>query len=120
MPLSLALGAWTAPAFLVQAVGLAATAALVSFVLQRAWRRYDEAAQADAATAPAAGFALAAALPLPLVVALTCLAHPMEIPSLPPQLLAPAIARGTVSSIIVGICLYLFGYRKEPSEGDCS
>lgn len=120
VPLSLALGAWTAPAFLVQAVGLAATAALVSFVLQRAWRRYDEAAQADAATAPAAGFALAAALPLPLVVALTCLAHPMEIPSLPPQLLAPAIARGTVSSIIVGICLYLFGYRKEPSEGDCS
>ena len=58
---------------------------------------------------------------LPVVsVALRYLAQPMEIASVPPLEVAEAVGLGCLSSIIVWICVYLLGYKRETPEGDRS
>ena len=49
-----------------------------------------------------------------------CLAHHMEIASLAAAVVAKAAVAGTLSSIIVGICLYLLGYQRTYTESDLS
>ena len=52
--------------------------------------------------------------------AVSCLAHHMEIASLAAAVVAKAAVAGTLSSIIVGICLYLLGYQRTYTESDLS
>ena len=52
--------------------------------------------------------------------AASCLAHHMEIASLAAAVVAKAAVAGTLSSIIVGICLYLLGYQRTYTESDLS
>ena len=99
--------------FWLQVLLTAGAAAGLSLMLERAWEAFDQRGSTvfengAIAIAGIAGFALAA------------LARPMEIASLQPQSVAKAVGAGILSSIISGICLYCFGYRKEPSEGDRS
>lgn len=49
-----------------------------------------------------------------------CLAHHMEIASLAGTVVAKAAVAGILSSIIVGICLYLLGYQRTYTESDLS
>ena len=49
-----------------------------------------------------------------------CLAHHMEIASLAAAVIAKAAVAGILSSIIVGICLYLLGYQRTYTESDLS
>ena len=49
-----------------------------------------------------------------------CLAHHMEIASLDTAALIGAGACGILSSIIVGICLYMLGYQRTQTESDLS
>ena len=49
-----------------------------------------------------------------------CLAHHMEIASLAAAVVVKAAVAGTLSSIIVGICLYLLGYQRTYTESDLS
>lgn len=49
-----------------------------------------------------------------------CLAHHMEIASLASPVVAKAAVAGILSSIIVGICLYLLGYQRTYTESDLS
>lgn len=49
-----------------------------------------------------------------------CLAHHMEIASLAGPVVAKAAVTGILSSIIVGICLYLLGYQRTYTESDLS
>ena len=49
-----------------------------------------------------------------------CLAHHMEIASLQPSAAASAAAAGILSSILLGICLFLLGYQRTQTESDLS
>ena len=99
---------------LLASVALAAGgAAALAFLLEFAWMRYLDGRGAGT-------YVLAFAAPLLAEIVLTCLAHPMEITSLSPLHWATVFGAGAVSSIIVWIYVYLFGYRKERPERDCS
>ena len=112
LPAGDALAVLANPPLWLSIMGMGLTAAGVSAVLSRAWERYQDARGAKLA-------ALAYALPPIMVILLLCLANPMEIASLPTAEVAAAAGYGALSSIIVWICVYLLGYRKEPAEGDC-
>ena len=84
-----------------------------SAALSRAWSRY----QNDGSTS---GAALAYALPAVCAVAALCLAHPMEITSLSPVLVANTAGAGIISSIICWITVYLFGLDRNHAESDRS
>lgn len=91
---------------------VAATAAASSALLNVHAKRADQGSNLAAIAAIAVtGIGCAAA---------SCLAHHMEIASLAAAVVAKASVAGTLSSIIVGICLYLLGYQRTYTESDLS
>ena len=112
LPFHALVEALASPALAVTALGLAGLSAALSIVLGRAWDRYRD----DGSTG---AFLLAYALPLPCCAALPCLVNPMEIAALPIGLVATALGTGALSSILIWICAFTLGYRKDP-EGDHS
>ena len=112
LPVDQALAALIVPDTLVAIAGAAALAAGISLIHRFAWNRYRDSRGSGA-------FALAYALPFVISPALLCLAHPMEIASLPTAQVLTAAASGGLSSIIVWICAYTLGYKHVP-EGDHS
>lgn len=112
LPFHALVQALASPALAVTALGLSGLSAALSFVLGRAWDRYRD----DGSTG---AFLLAYALPLPCCAALPCLVNPMEIAALPIGLVATALGTGALSSILIWICAFTLGYRKDP-EGDHS
>jgi len=91
---------------------IAATAAASSALLNAHAKRADQGSNLAAIAAIAVtGIGCAAA---------SCLAHHMEIASLAAAVVAKAAVAGTLSSIIVGICLYLLGYQRTYTESDLS
>ena len=112
LPFHALVEALASPALAVTALGLSGLSAALSFVLGRAWDRYRD----DGSTG---AFLLAYALPLPCCAALPCLVNPMEIAALPIGLVATALGTGALSSILIWICAFTLGYRKDP-EGDRS
>ncbi len=91
---------------------VAATAAASSALLNAHAKRADQGSNLAAIAAIAVtGIGCAAA---------SCLAHHMEIASLAAAVVAKAAVAGTLSSIIVGICLYLLGYQRTYTESDLS
>ena len=113
LPVDGAIAALANPTLWLSAVMLALAAAAISAILDRTWHSYQDARGTSLAL-------LAYAVPLIMVVLLLCLANPMEIASLPTMAVATAIGCGGLSSIIVWICVYAFGYRRDLAEGDCS
>ena len=101
------------PTLWLNVILLALSAAAVSILLARTWRAYQDSHGTGLAV-------LAYVLPLIMVVLLLCLANPMEIASLSTMAIATAVGCGSLSSIIVWICVYVFGYRKDQAEGDRS
>ena len=95
------------------AFGLAAaTAAASSALLNAHAKRANQGSNLAAIAAIAVtGIGCAAA---------SCLAHHMEIASLAAAVIAKAAIAGILSSIIVGICLYLLGYQRTYTESDLS
>ena len=91
---------------------VATTAAASSALLNAHAKRADQGSNLAAIAAIAVtGIGCAAA---------SCLAHHMEIASLAAAVAAKAAVAGTLSSIIVGICLYLLGYQRTYTESDLS
>lgn len=88
-----------------------ATAAAVSALCGIFWDRYQGGGGkgALAGAYACAGF---------MVVLQLCLANPVENASSQTLPFAVALAVGALSSIILFICMYLLGYRKESAEGD--
>ena len=100
------------PLLWVAFVLVAATAAASSALLNAHAKRADQGSNLAAIAAIAVtGIGCAAA---------SCLAHHMEIASLAAAVIAKAAVAGTLSSIIVGICLYLLGYQRTYTESDLS
>lgn len=95
--------------FIAPALICAAGAAGLSYLLDRGWSNYEK--QGSRLL-----FLLAETCPILLAIGILCLAHPMEIASLPPENIANAFGAGIVSSIIVWIDMYLFGYEHGPSK----
>ena len=95
--------------FIVPVLICAAGAAGLSYLLDRGWSNYQK--QGSRLL-----FLLAEACPVVLAMGILCLAHPMEIASLRPENTANAFGAGIVSSIIVWIDMYLFGYEHGPSK----
>lgn len=91
---------------------VAATAALTSLLLNAHAKRAEQGSNL-AAIAAIAGCGIGTAASL-------CLAHHMEIASLAGAVVVKAAVAGTLSSIIVGICLYLLGYQRTYTESDLS
>ncbi|MFR3876860.1 MAG: hypothetical protein ACLTYW_00420 [Collinsella sp.] len=91
---------------------VAATAALTSLLLNVHAKRAEQGSNL-AAIAAIAGCGIGSAASL-------CLAHHMEIASLAAAVVVKAAVAGTLSSIIVGICLYLLGYQRTYTESDLS
>lgn len=110
--LASAAAALASPGVLVHLAGCTALGAAVSALLRFAWSRDGETV---ARIARGASYVLPAALSL----AMACLAHPMEIASLNAAQLATGAGAAALSSIIVWICVFSLGYRKDP-EGDRS
>lgn len=99
--------------FWLQVAATAGAGALLSRLLQQGWQNYQDSQGKGLIYASCALAAI-------MGILLFCLARPMEITSLEPHALASGLGGAVLSSIIVWICLYLLGYRKEPSEGDRS
>ena len=95
--------------FIAPALICTAGAAGLSYLLDRGWSNYEK--QGSRLL-----FLLAETCPVLLAIGILCLAHPMEIASLPPENIANAFGAGIVSSIIVWIDMYLFGYEHGPSK----
>ena len=100
-------------ALLLAAIALvAATAAATSLLLNAHAKRAEQGSNLAAIVAIAvAGIGSAVSF---------CLAHHMEIASLAGPVVAKAAVTGILSSIIVGICLYLLGYQRTYTESDLS
>jgi hypothetical protein len=91
---------------------IAATAAATSLLLNAHAKRAEQGSNLAAIIAIAvAGIGSAVSF---------CLAHHMEIASLAGPVVAKAAVAGILSSIIVGICLYLLGYQRTYTESDLS
>ena len=91
---------------------IAATAAATSLLLNTHAKRAEQGSSLAAIVAiTVAGIGSAVAF---------CLAHHMEIASLAGPVVAKAAVAGILSSIIVGICLYLLGYQRTYTESDLS
>lgn len=111
-----ALAACADPVLWAELAGLSALAGAESQLLQKAWQRYQD-------NGSTSTFVLCYALPALACVlaalAVAASANPMEITSVSAPQVARAAGAGIVSSIIVWICAFALGYRKELSEGDC-
>lgn len=105
LPLDAVLTAFADLPFWVALLGWSLVAAGMCALMELGWERYLDARGHGL-------YVVAALAPIPASLALLCLAHPMEITALPPRLIATAAGMGIASSIIVGIYVYLFGYRK--------
>lgn len=105
LPFEAAATALASLGFLTPAIGWSLVAWGISAVMAWAWSRYLDGRGAGA-------YALAYTLPIAASIALLCLAHPMEIATLPTPLIATAVGVGIASSIMLCIYVYLFGYRK--------
>ena len=91
---------------------VSATAAATSLLLNAHAKRAEQGSNLAAIVAIAvAGIGSAVSF---------CLAHHMEIASLASPVVAKAAVAGILSSIIVGICLYLLGYQRTYTESDLS
>lgn len=108
-----ALMALATPAFLVPAAGAALIAAGTSWALTRTWVNRQEGRSAYPLTV------LYLLIPL-CAVACRYLAHPMEISAVPPADAAVALGLGGLSSILVWLCIFALGYKRDFSEGDRS
>lgn len=108
-----ALMALATPAFLVPAAGAALIAAGTSWALTRTWANRQEGRSAYPLTV------LYLLIPL-CAVACRYLAHPMEISAVPPADAAVALGLGGLSSILVWLCIFALGYKRDFSEGDRS
>ena len=108
-----ALAALATPALLAPAAVTALIAAATSWVLSRTWEARRE--------GRGTGLLTALYLLIPLCSFAGCyLAHPMEIASVAPADAAVALGLGGLSSILVWICVFALGYRRDFSEGDRS
>lgn len=113
LPFGATLQALLTPSFLVPAAGFSALAAGASWVLDRTWEAHQDSRPT--------GLLTALYLLLPVAsVALRYLAQPMEIAAVPAIEVAAAAGLGCLSSIIVWICMFSLGYRRETTEGDRS
>lgn len=92
---------------------IAATAAATSAALSRHARNMRDSRGGGM-------LGVACALAGIMVVLLLCLANPMEIASVDTASIAKILGAGALSSIIIGMCVYLLGYRKDIPEGDRS
>ena len=108
-----ALMALATPAFLVPAAGTVLIAAGTSWALTRTWVNRQEGRSAYPLTV------LYLLIPL-CAVACRYLAHPMEISAVPPADAAVALGLGGLSSILVWLCIFALGYKRDFSEGDRS
>lgn len=108
-----ALMALATPAFLVPAAGAALIAAGTSWALTRTWEDRLEGRRA---------YPLVALYLLIPLCGLACrhLAHPMEIGAVAPADAAVALGLGCLSSILVWLCIFALGYKRDFSEGDRS
>lgn len=106
-----AAGALADPGYLMGCALAALAAAATSLLLARLWRNMRD-SRGRALLVPAC------AVPGFMVVLLLSVANPVKISSSEAYPFALALAIGALSSIIVFICTYLLGYRKELSEGD--
>lgn len=113
LPLDAAAHALFSLEFLIPAVGFSAGAASASWMLERA-------CQARQDSRPTSLTTILYLLFPAVSVALRYLAQPMEIAGVPPFEIAAALGLGCLSSIIVWICVYLLGYKREAPEGDHS
>ena len=99
--------------FLIPAIGFTAAATGASWLLDRAWQSYLDSRPASSA--------IAVYLLIPIIsMGFFYLAHPMEITGPNAAGLVAAGGLGCLSSIIVWICMYALGYRRETPEGDRS
>ena len=108
-----ALMALATPAFLVPAAGAVLIAAGTSWALTRTWVNRQEGRPAYPLTV------LYLLIPL-CAVACRYLAHPMEISAVAPADAAVALGLGGLSSILVWLCIFALGYKRDFSEGDRS
>ena len=113
LDVGLAASALADPSLWVAAAGSALASAGLSAALAWAWNRFLDGRGTGA-------YLLAYLVPLACGIAVACLAHPMEIASSTPLQAAVVAGAGAASSIIACIYVYLFGYRKERPESDCS
>ena len=90
---------------------LAGASAVSSMLLARLWSNVRDARGTGLLVLPCILFAI-------VVVLLLWLANPMENAGIDPAGPLAALGSGALSSIILGICVSLFGYRKDLSEGD--
>ena len=113
LPLGTAAQALFSPSFLVPAAGFTAIAAAASWALDRACEARRD---SRSTVLPTALYLL-----VPIASgALRYLAQPMEIAAVPPIEVAAAVGAGCLSSILIWICTFALGYRRETPEGDRS
>lgn len=113
LPASAACMALASPAFLMPAVAWSALAAGASWALDQTWTAHQNGRNTPLLTAAYLLFPIAA-------LGLRYLAQPMEIAGAPAVGTVAAAGLGCLSSIIVWICVYALGYRRETPEGDRS
>ena len=99
------------PPFLIGVVLVAAAAAATSAALGRHAQNMLDARGSTMFGAACAAMGI-------MVVLLLALANPMEIAGGSTTYIAEILGAGTLSSIIIGMCVYLMGYRRNLSEGD--
>ncbi len=113
LPLGVTAQALFSPSFLVPAAGFTAIAAAASWALDRACEARRD---SRSTVLPTALYLL-----VPIASgALRYLAQPMEIAAVPPIEVAAAVGAGCLSSILIWICTFALGYRRETPEGDRS
>ena len=108
-----ALSALASPRFIVGAAIAVLIAVAASMLLRRLWRNVLDARGTKL-------LPVCCLVPGIMVVLLLCLANPMEIASVDTASIAKILGAGALSSIIIGMCVYLLGYRKDIPEGDRS
>lgn len=108
-----ALSTLATPALIAPAAVAAVVAAATSWALSRAWEARREGRGEHVLTA------LYLLIPLCSLVGFY-LADPMEIAAVSPVDAAVALGLGGLSSILVWICIFALGYRRDFSEGDRS
>ena len=108
LDLAVAASALADPALLAASALAAGAAAGIAALMAWAWSRLCESRGTGA-------YAAAYLVPIAVSILLVCLANPMEIASSTPLRIATVAGSGIASSIIIGIYVYLFGYRTEPT-----
>ena len=100
------------PGFLGGAVLYALLAAMGSYLLRAAWDNHSEQGERKAYLICAAPFFMGGAL-------LCALANRMEISAHPVEAAVSSLLVAGLSTILIFVCMYLFGFNKDP-EGDLS